>query len=68
MSLLLTIFSGLYALWGWLRGNKDREIGKDEQLNADAKETIRTQKAELDAAVSRPSDTELSDSLRRGQF
>jgi len=68
MSLLLTVLSGLYALWGWFRGNKDREIGRDEQLNADAEETIRTQKAELDAAVDRPSDAGLSDELRSGKF
>lgn len=51
MSLLFTILEGFMSLWKWISGNKDKQLGKEEQENADAAETIKRQDAELAAAV-----------------
>jgi hypothetical protein len=68
MSLILTILEGFYTLWGWIQGNKDQKIGKDEQLNADLADANKKQDAELQAALDRPDDKQLSDSLHNGRF
>jgi hypothetical protein len=68
VSIMLAILEGFYTLLGWIRGNKDQKIGKEEQLNADLADANKKQDAELQAALDRPDDKQLSDSLHNGRF
>lgn len=62
---LFDILDGALSLWGWFKDKGQRDLGKKEQQNADAKSTIKTLDAELAASVKRPTP---ADSLRKHDF
>lgn len=56
------------SVWGWFKDKTQRDLGKMEQQNADAKAAVKALDAELVAAVNRPTDKQLSDELLHGEF
>ena len=54
MSVLLAILGAISNLCEWVIGYGQRRIGRQQQENDDAKETIKKLQAEKDAAVARP--------------
>ena len=55
-------------VWNYLHDRAEQQIGQEKQKNADDEVTIAKQDAELQAAVDRPNDAQLADSLRNGKF
>lgn len=68
MGIILNILGGLVDLFQWFSGYNQRQLGKQQQQNEDEKIVVRENKAELQAAVNRPNDQQLSDELRGGHF
>jgi hypothetical protein len=54
MSALLAILGAIGDFTQWVIGFGQRRIGREEQENADARDTIAQLEREKDAAVSRP--------------
>lgn len=40
MSFLITILDGIFAVWGWFRGNKDQTLGLQKQELSDDEEKL----------------------------
>jgi hypothetical protein len=56
------------GLWNYFRDKTQQEIGAEKQENADLEASAKTEDAELEAAVNRPSDAALDDKLLHHDF
>jgi hypothetical protein len=68
LGFLATVAGFFLRIWDYLHDKAQQQIGAEKQKNADDKVTVAKQDAELQAAIDRPSDSQLDDSLRRGKF
>ena len=56
------------GVWNYFRDKTQQEIGAEKQENKDLEASAKTEDAELEAAVNRPTDAALHDDLRHGNF
>ena len=65
MSFILSALGAICDLWNWFRGSTEERLGKTEQQNVDAKETVKILEAERDVNAQR---VDALEQLREDKF